>query len=366
MARYFAFVMGALLFFGGAFALVDGYSIIQIERGWAGVIAGATAMTGGIITAAIGFLIRAVEGLASQPKLQSADISLQDAWMAAPGNEPGLSPRQVSPDREPLGSDPRQAELFDEAPSLAVTLAPEEPPKAKRPTIALAGEHSAQVSSPHVSAAETPEPETAQTELPQAEAPHKKAAPPVFEAVSEKTVYAMPRIPVTHMNWPEPADPAPSAFAPEAAAPLRRSFDSAAIEAVKPQPVQGFSPHADPQPEPLFEASRESAEPDAEENEPALDWLKRRPERKENGIVGGEEARRAALAGSLASAPEAASVAAPAADKTLLRRYDAGGLTYFLYSDGSIDAQSAQGGRKSYSSMTELRAALAPQKSDPA
>ena len=48
---------GALLSLGGAYALISGASIIQVERGWATVIAGAVILGSGAILLAIARLI---------------------------------------------------------------------------------------------------------------------------------------------------------------------------------------------------------------------------------------------------------------------------------------------------------------------
>ncbi len=47
----------------GAASIWLGYDIVQMERGWTQVIAGATALTGGIITMSIGMLIASVDNL---------------------------------------------------------------------------------------------------------------------------------------------------------------------------------------------------------------------------------------------------------------------------------------------------------------
>jgi hypothetical protein len=60
---YFVLALGVLLSLCGAFAIFAGYGIIQVERGWAGVIAGATALSGGIVTIALGFILHSLSGL---------------------------------------------------------------------------------------------------------------------------------------------------------------------------------------------------------------------------------------------------------------------------------------------------------------
>jgi hypothetical protein len=54
---YFVLALGGLLALGGAVALATSYGIIMVERGWAGVIAGTTALASGIVTIALGLVL---------------------------------------------------------------------------------------------------------------------------------------------------------------------------------------------------------------------------------------------------------------------------------------------------------------------
>jgi hypothetical protein len=60
---YLVLALGALLSLCGAFAISAGYGIIQVERGWAGVIAGATALSCGIVTIALGLILHSLSSL---------------------------------------------------------------------------------------------------------------------------------------------------------------------------------------------------------------------------------------------------------------------------------------------------------------
>ncbi|MGH6835461.1 MAG: hypothetical protein ACREC9_07920 [Methylocella sp.] len=60
---YLVLALGALLSLCGAVAISASYAIIQVERGWAGVIAGATALSGGIVTIALGFILQSLSDL---------------------------------------------------------------------------------------------------------------------------------------------------------------------------------------------------------------------------------------------------------------------------------------------------------------
>ncbi|MCI0466481.1 MAG: hypothetical protein L0Y57_05675 [Beijerinckiaceae bacterium] len=54
---YLILALGGLLSLGGALALHYSYEIVQIERGWAGVIAGSTALSCGVVTIALGLIL---------------------------------------------------------------------------------------------------------------------------------------------------------------------------------------------------------------------------------------------------------------------------------------------------------------------
>ncbi len=51
-------VLGTLLSFGGAVALYSGYSNVEVVRGWTAVIAGTTALSAGVMTIGISFVLR--------------------------------------------------------------------------------------------------------------------------------------------------------------------------------------------------------------------------------------------------------------------------------------------------------------------
>lgn len=62
-ASYLVLALGALLSLCGAVAIAASYGIIQVERGWAGVIAGTTALSGGIVTIALGFILHGLSSM---------------------------------------------------------------------------------------------------------------------------------------------------------------------------------------------------------------------------------------------------------------------------------------------------------------
>src|SRR3984893_1398556 len=92
---YLVFVLGTLLSLCGAFAIAAGYGIIQVERGRAGVIAGATALSGGIVTIALGFILHRLSGLHALLKtgngLTPLPGELGDDEASELGPEPGIA-----------------------------------------------------------------------------------------------------------------------------------------------------------------------------------------------------------------------------------------------------------------------------------
>jgi hypothetical protein len=60
---YLVLALGVLLSLCGAIAVSTSYGIIQVERGWAGVIAGTTALSCGIVTIALGCILHGLSRL---------------------------------------------------------------------------------------------------------------------------------------------------------------------------------------------------------------------------------------------------------------------------------------------------------------
>jgi hypothetical protein len=60
---YLVLALGAFLSLCGALAVYTGYGIIQVERGWASVIAGSTAFSCGIVTLALGLILHRLSSM---------------------------------------------------------------------------------------------------------------------------------------------------------------------------------------------------------------------------------------------------------------------------------------------------------------
>ncbi len=63
LANALVFVLGLILVGGGAWGIVRGSQYIQIEQGWSSVISGSVAVTGGVLTLAVGFVLRRLDVL---------------------------------------------------------------------------------------------------------------------------------------------------------------------------------------------------------------------------------------------------------------------------------------------------------------
>ena len=71
--KYALLVLGSLLIVVGGYFLFTGSHVVASERGWSSVIAGTTALTGGIITLALAGVVKVLEDL----KLLLADAALR-------------------------------------------------------------------------------------------------------------------------------------------------------------------------------------------------------------------------------------------------------------------------------------------------
>ncbi len=61
--KYALFALGLLLLFIGGYAVYFGTGIIDVERGWASVIAGTMAVVGGVLTLGLAWVLKALDQL---------------------------------------------------------------------------------------------------------------------------------------------------------------------------------------------------------------------------------------------------------------------------------------------------------------
>lgn len=303
--KYVVLLFGIVLVLVGGLSIYSGYGIIEVERGWASVIAGATALTGGVITIALAWILRSLDRLRSA--LEGAEVRLaQRDAKAAP--EPAPSDLPLAPATSPGAAGQQREE----------------------PLIGAVGAR-----------AETAEIVGLKSEPPAAQ----PAAVAVAPETAESSARALSR--------------AASAFANAAAKAERRTEPSIGelwrrvgvnLDAERSgKPADG--PGAALQPKNIAPNHQaEAHESGSPATEPA-DWLDE------------------ALAGFDASAgpesPETAEEPPPLAPNSppdrpgpqpeVIGRYEAEGTAYVMYADGSIEAQSEQGIMR-FRSMAELQA----------
>jgi hypothetical protein len=86
---------GAILALGGVISIFLGYGMINVERGWTQVIAGATVLSGGSITLALGLILQRMEGLRA-----AVDSILVEDGPAMPQPLPVAPPAESLPQTE--------------------------------------------------------------------------------------------------------------------------------------------------------------------------------------------------------------------------------------------------------------------------
>ena len=125
MTKWLALALGALLALGGALSIWNGADVIQSERGWAAVISGSVALTGGIVVFALFVLIREVQAL-------RAAMALSSRVATIPPPPPRAVPVAVE---EPKPAAPVSQEAPVAAAPAPIDSAPAAPPAAEPPPL---------------------------------------------------------------------------------------------------------------------------------------------------------------------------------------------------------------------------------------
>lgn len=109
--KYALLVIAALLLLIGGFSVYTGIGIIDVERGWASVIAGTTAVVGGVLTIGVAWLVKTLEQM--RDLLQPEAIGPEEMSPSAAARAQLRTPRSpsmphielpVSPVASPLAS----------------------------------------------------------------------------------------------------------------------------------------------------------------------------------------------------------------------------------------------------------------------
>jgi hypothetical protein len=121
MTRIFVVALGAFLSLAGLWMMWQGWDIVQVERGWTQVIAGATFVGSGVVTISIGLLIGALrarpvatlsEGSPAERKRSFRPEKTTPAAMP----EAQSSTPAVEPEKAEIAAEHPAAALLDEPP----------------------------------------------------------------------------------------------------------------------------------------------------------------------------------------------------------------------------------------------------------
>jgi hypothetical protein len=302
--KYLLLILGIALVLVGGYSIYSGYGIIEIERGWASVISGATALTGGVIVIALAWIVRSLDRL-------RAAIEAREMQIAQRGT-------QLS--REPA-----------EPPDLAVAAA----------TLSIRENAAAQMREEPVFGADIAEIATWDSDPP--------AAPPAPQAAPPTT----PRAPEPAARVPPLPPRAASAFASAAAKARIEPLGEPSINELWRRVGVNLDTAKSGTPADAPEAAAPSRQrPSADSATENTDWLDQALARFD-AAVPPESADMNDEAPPLA--PHASPEQPLGPQPEVIGRYEADGTAYVMYSDGSIDAQSEEGILR-FKSMAELKA----------
>ena len=354
---YLVIAVGALMSLVGVFAIVSGFPIIEVERGWAELISGSTMLAGGLVTVALGLVLKTL--LAIRQTLGSGEASVLAA--TASGATISAERAHVPPNAEASPAD--SASAFT-APAVVASSA-------------MDGSAAGQADHPHAVASAPFEVEEAQPVYPDHTAmPHDHVA---FEPLAPEQAAQDPGVaaPVAHEAAVretaviEPASHDAGTVAPivseapphhvadgyELQTPSTPDHDLAPID---PAPTDDWLDRAfSALDEELFTGARP-----ADHAAPALAAVHAEPRPvspspSEAYPEAAGETLEAEAQPAAASPPVPSSPAMPAdlaaSESPVIGRYESEGTSYVMFADGSIEAQS-EAGIYRFRSMAELKA----------
>ncbi len=343
---YLVFALGLLLAICGAASISFGYGIIDVERGWASVIGGAAALSGGIVTIALAMILHSLSGLRALLKAESvararlSETPWQAETRAMEGAEPpamtGASPHGATPlptddvgrapDAEPLAP----AAAAPAAAQPAVVASPRAEPAAARgaeasiedvrrvvaETIKRTSERRVEIEAPppakevEVDALSSlaPPPPIEPPPRPVEQAPRRRPAPFGLPRALDLKDIAPQHFGATRAQVAATRAAAPKAEQSEASAGSDRAASQPAAEGTPAAPAEASSPPT------RLGADKPAASP---------------PHRGDDRF-------------------------------NVIGRYESEGTSYVMFADGSIDARSALGAFH-FSSMAELKAFMESQ-----
>jgi len=103
--------LGILLVVAGGYGLWAGWDLIQLERGWSQFIAGSVALSGGVMTIALGRILAVLTSLKTLPLTSGDRERVSEAIQPLPPSSAGskieasgarTAPQTISPDRQDM------------------------------------------------------------------------------------------------------------------------------------------------------------------------------------------------------------------------------------------------------------------------
>ena len=366
---YLILGLGALLSLGGAWTIFASYGIIQVERGWAGVIAGTTALSCGIVTIGIGFILHRLAGLHAFLKNEKSLMPLpqepaaahdvaaaREDYPRAFGFETSVLPEAVQP---PAAVSP--------APTPSAASSKTWLERTPRPDFTPGQNLKTRRGEAGATAAETSDSASglkrfSRFSLGALRTPAASPVPPPdvtgpSDVETARAIEEAERLRHVAQEWEMPSEP----VRPEPMPPHEPE-----IEAPRLDVEHGFD---DPLAQPEFNMTwpPETAQitaisiekillgPDFSQNSQSVGGESAEgPEFADRGSVRPNEGE--ALYGEpQETSPDTGSPASPHERRTIVGQYESGGTFYVMYSDGSIEARSERGVLH-FDSMAELKA----------
>ncbi len=320
----------------GVIAIATGFPVIEVERGWAEVIAGATMLAGGLVTISLGLVLRTLlsirqsmvtrpvdsgEAIVTAPHADALPHSVPQTAPAPTIAAPVLVAASATAIAE-AGSEHPHGELVEPlhahaTPVEADTGAAHEgvaAPAPHAPAIVAAAAHEPPLHDATFAEPALHDAETLAPIVPEA-APHHADDGYELQSPSTPDHDLTPR-PAPNDDW---LDRAFSALDEEISAGTRPAERAAPALAVVHKPPAPVPPIAQPEVQPATSGATIEAEPLP------------------------------------AAAPHAPAPAAPATESAVIGRYESEGTSYIMFADGSIEAQSDAGIYR-FRSMAELKA----------
>lgn len=121
--------LGLALAAGGVYAMATGWDMIVLERGWSLFIAGSVALSGGVVTAALGRVIAALARLAPAMTAAAAPAESEAATPAPAKPEFNPAPEKVTDDLFPALAEAPVQDLEKADPLPAADALSEEQPR---------------------------------------------------------------------------------------------------------------------------------------------------------------------------------------------------------------------------------------------